>query len=213
MTSWGCPFACNFCSVTAMFGRKYRFRSPESVIAELADKQPQHDLLLRRQLRRRQAPPQDAAAPHDRPRPHRAVAGPDAHRRGPRRRAARPHAALRLLTAWRWASSRSTRRPSTASTSRRRVADIGAPPSAACTSTASSARHVRAGRRHRHQADGARHRRASPSSTASTPSMLNILTPPPGTRQFAEHGRRGPHLRARLAPLRRPARRVHAAAA
>ena len=23
MTSWGCPFACNFCSVTAMFGRKY----------------------------------------------------------------------------------------------------------------------------------------------------------------------------------------------
>lgn len=35
MTSWGCPFACNFCSVTAMFGRKYRFRSPESVIAEI----------------------------------------------------------------------------------------------------------------------------------------------------------------------------------
>ena len=35
MTSWGCPFACNFCSVTAMFGRKYRFRSAESVIAEI----------------------------------------------------------------------------------------------------------------------------------------------------------------------------------
>lgn len=35
MTSWGCPFACNFCSVTAMFGRRYRFRSPESVIAEI----------------------------------------------------------------------------------------------------------------------------------------------------------------------------------
>jgi radical SAM superfamily enzyme YgiQ (UPF0313 family) len=40
MTSWGCPFACNFCSVTAMFGRKYRFRSAESVIAELKDKRP-----------------------------------------------------------------------------------------------------------------------------------------------------------------------------
>jgi anaerobic magnesium-protoporphyrin IX monomethyl ester cyclase len=42
MTSWGCPFACNFCSVTAMFGRKYRYRSPESVIAELQDKRPSH---------------------------------------------------------------------------------------------------------------------------------------------------------------------------
>ncbi|MGO8684364.1 MAG: B12-binding domain-containing radical SAM protein [Thermoleophilia bacterium] len=40
MTSWGCPFACNFCSVTAMFGRKYRFRSPESVIAEIKQKRP-----------------------------------------------------------------------------------------------------------------------------------------------------------------------------
>ena len=40
MTSWGCPFACNFCSVTAMFGRKYRFRSAENVIAELEDKRP-----------------------------------------------------------------------------------------------------------------------------------------------------------------------------
>jgi anaerobic magnesium-protoporphyrin IX monomethyl ester cyclase len=40
MTSWGCPFACNFCSVTAMFGRKYRFRSAESVVAELKAKRP-----------------------------------------------------------------------------------------------------------------------------------------------------------------------------
>ena len=40
MTSWGCPFACNFCSVTAMFGRKYRFRSAESVVAELKEKRP-----------------------------------------------------------------------------------------------------------------------------------------------------------------------------
>ncbi len=40
MTSWGCPFACNFCSVTAMFGRRYRFRSAESVLAELEQKRP-----------------------------------------------------------------------------------------------------------------------------------------------------------------------------
>ncbi len=40
MTSWGCPFKCNFCSVTAMFGRKYRFRSTENVIAELKERRP-----------------------------------------------------------------------------------------------------------------------------------------------------------------------------
>ncbi|MBC7187648.1 MAG: B12-binding domain-containing radical SAM protein [Calditrichaeota bacterium] len=34
-TSRGCPFDCSFCSVTGMFGRKYRFRSTENVIAEL----------------------------------------------------------------------------------------------------------------------------------------------------------------------------------
>jgi radical SAM superfamily enzyme YgiQ (UPF0313 family) len=34
-TSRGCPFDCNFCSATQMFGKKYRFRSPESVIREL----------------------------------------------------------------------------------------------------------------------------------------------------------------------------------
>ncbi len=40
MTSRGCPFGCNFCSVTAMFGRRYRFRSVENVIAELKQKKP-----------------------------------------------------------------------------------------------------------------------------------------------------------------------------
>jgi len=40
MTSWGCPFACNFCSVTAMFGRKYRYRSAENVVAEIKQKLP-----------------------------------------------------------------------------------------------------------------------------------------------------------------------------
>ena len=40
MTSWGCPFGCNFCSVTAMFGRKYRYRSPEHIMAEIEAKHP-----------------------------------------------------------------------------------------------------------------------------------------------------------------------------
>jgi radical SAM superfamily enzyme YgiQ (UPF0313 family) len=35
LTSRGCPFDCSFCSVTGMFGRKYRFRSTENIIAEL----------------------------------------------------------------------------------------------------------------------------------------------------------------------------------
>ena len=36
MTSRGCPYDCNFCAVTKVFGRKYRFRSTESVIEELS---------------------------------------------------------------------------------------------------------------------------------------------------------------------------------
>ena len=35
LTSRGCPFQCAFCSVTGLFGRKYRFRSTENVIGEL----------------------------------------------------------------------------------------------------------------------------------------------------------------------------------
>lgn len=34
-TSRGCPFGCNFCSVTCMFGRRYRYRSTENILAEL----------------------------------------------------------------------------------------------------------------------------------------------------------------------------------
>ncbi|HJW76757.1 MAG TPA: radical SAM protein, partial [Thermoleophilia bacterium] len=40
MTSLGCPFDCTFCTVTLMFGRKYRCRSPEHVVAELEAKRP-----------------------------------------------------------------------------------------------------------------------------------------------------------------------------
>ncbi len=34
-TSRGCPFDCAFCSVTGMFGKRYRFRSTKNVIEEL----------------------------------------------------------------------------------------------------------------------------------------------------------------------------------
>ncbi len=35
MTSRGCPFNCSFCSVTKMFGRRYRMRPTEDVLHEL----------------------------------------------------------------------------------------------------------------------------------------------------------------------------------
>ncbi len=34
-TSRGCPYDCSFCSVTGMFGKKYRFRSTEHILDEL----------------------------------------------------------------------------------------------------------------------------------------------------------------------------------
>jgi radical SAM superfamily enzyme YgiQ (UPF0313 family) len=34
-TSRGCPFDCSFCSVTGMFGKKFRYRSVESILKEL----------------------------------------------------------------------------------------------------------------------------------------------------------------------------------
>jgi len=40
MTSRGCPFACNFCAVTEMFGRRYRFRSTDNVMEEIKARNP-----------------------------------------------------------------------------------------------------------------------------------------------------------------------------
>lgn len=39
-TSRGCPFACRFCSVIPMFGRKYRFKSIDRVVRELKSVSP-----------------------------------------------------------------------------------------------------------------------------------------------------------------------------
>lgn len=45
-TSRGCPFDCSFCSVTGMFGKKYRFRSKESIISELKQYNPKKDFIF-----------------------------------------------------------------------------------------------------------------------------------------------------------------------
>jgi anaerobic magnesium-protoporphyrin IX monomethyl ester cyclase len=41
-TSRGCPFDCTFCSVTKVFGRKYRFRSALNVVQELKNRKAAH---------------------------------------------------------------------------------------------------------------------------------------------------------------------------
>ena len=40
MTSRGCPFGCTFCTVTRVFGRRYRYRSVDNVLAELKTLKP-----------------------------------------------------------------------------------------------------------------------------------------------------------------------------
>jgi len=47
-TSRGCPFDCSFCSVTKMFGRKYRFRSAQDVMSELQSRNTKSFFFLRR---------------------------------------------------------------------------------------------------------------------------------------------------------------------
>jgi radical SAM superfamily enzyme YgiQ (UPF0313 family) len=45
-TSRGCPHDCSFCSVTGMFGKRYRFRSTASVLAELEQYRPHQHLFF-----------------------------------------------------------------------------------------------------------------------------------------------------------------------
>jgi radical SAM superfamily enzyme YgiQ (UPF0313 family) len=45
-TSRGCPYDCTFCSVTGMFGHRYRHRSTASVVAELAQYDPKKCIIF-----------------------------------------------------------------------------------------------------------------------------------------------------------------------
>lgn len=45
-TSRGCPFSCSFCSVTGIFGKRYRYRSTESVIAEMRQYDPKNNFIF-----------------------------------------------------------------------------------------------------------------------------------------------------------------------
>jgi radical SAM superfamily enzyme YgiQ (UPF0313 family) len=45
-TSRGCPFDCSFCSVTGMFGRKFRYRSAKAVLKELRQYDTRHHFVF-----------------------------------------------------------------------------------------------------------------------------------------------------------------------
>ena len=113
-------------------------------------------LLLRRQLRRQQEATQEAPPDDDRRGPRRAVVGAGAHRRGARPRAPGPHAALGLppglpgLRVGQPGDPRQLRE----GTDRRRHPQVD---QGAARVRHQEPRHVRARRRHRRRADGARH--------------------------------------------------------
>lgn len=46
LTSRGCPFDCTFCSVTGMFGHRYRYRSASSILGELAHYDPKRCIIF-----------------------------------------------------------------------------------------------------------------------------------------------------------------------
>ncbi len=45
-TSRGCPFDCSFCSVTEMFGRRYRYRSTQNILSELSQYDPKRHYIF-----------------------------------------------------------------------------------------------------------------------------------------------------------------------
>ena len=120
MTSWGCPFDCNFCSVTAMFGKQVPLPQRRERGRRAQGQAPAAHLLLRRQLGRQQEAAQEAAADDDRRGPRDPLVGAGAHRRGARPASCSTSCAARAASSSTSASSPSTRRRSTASRSRRR---------------------------------------------------------------------------------------------
>ncbi|MBN1523650.1 MAG: radical SAM protein [Spirochaetales bacterium] len=45
-TSRGCPFDCTFCSVTSMFGKRYRYRSTDKIIEEMLQYNPKKNWIF-----------------------------------------------------------------------------------------------------------------------------------------------------------------------
>ena len=206
MTSWGCPFDCTFCSVTAMFGKKYRFRSAESVVAEIKEKKPERIFfyddniaankkrlkrLLQLMIDEGITVPWGAQVRTD------VVRDPELLEL--MRASGCDFVALGLESV-NQATLDSFEKSQT-------VGDI---------EHAIKVLHDYGIRSHGMFVLGADH--DTPDSVRDTVKfaqknkidtvMLNILTPLPGTQQFAGAGRRGPHHRARLVVLRRAARRL-----
>ncbi len=59
----GCPFDCTFCSVTKMFGRAYRFRSTENVMAQLRGLRHRYVFFYDDNFTANRAGPRNSAAP------------------------------------------------------------------------------------------------------------------------------------------------------
>ena len=210
MTSWGCPFDCTFCSVTAMFGKKYRFRSAESVVEEIKQKKPERIFfyddnmaankkrlkrLLQLMIDEGIAVPWGAQVRTD------VVRDPELMEL---MRASNCDFVALGLESVNQATLDGFEKSQT-------VGDI---------EHAIKVLHDYGIRSHGMFVLGADH--DTPDSVRETVKfaqknkidtvMLNILTPLPGTQQFEELDARGPHHRARLVVLRRPARGVPAQA-
>ena len=76
MTQWGCPFGCEFCSVTAMFSRRVRHRALPMYWPSWLGSRSREGLLLRRQFRGRPWRTDRAAAGDDQERPVPALVRP-----------------------------------------------------------------------------------------------------------------------------------------
>ena len=181
----------------------------DSVIAELRDKRPSSISFYDDNFAADKARAQGAAARHDRARRRRPLAGAGAHRRGARRRAARPHATLRLPHAGARSGIRSTRRRWTPSRSRRPWRTWRRP---------STPLHEYGIDVHGMFVMGADSDTAETGAETVEFALDHSIDTRDAQRAHARarhravraHGRGRPHLRQELAALRRPARGVHA---